>query len=137
MKFTTGEIISAGLGKLCCPMERVYNIMNFLTGDNLYTHQLPRAFHACEAWVKEQHPWLLKLDEAGCNPKTFKNWLAAAELAYGMEHELEPLPPGKWQPCDPVSELIQLTEDKSKVNCCEDMSKQFNQPTQKGSRNDG
>lgn len=53
MKFTTGEVISAGTGRLCCQMDGVYRILNYLTGDNLYTHQLPRAFKACEAWVRE------------------------------------------------------------------------------------
>ena len=115
MKFTTGEIISAGLGKLACDMDGVYRIMNFLTGDSLYTHQLPRAFHACEGWVKQQHPWLLQLDESKCSRETWHQWLDDAERRFGKEHELLPLPQGQWQSCDPISELIQLTEDKSKV----------------------
>lgn len=115
MKFTTGEIISAGLGKLCCEMDRVYAIMNYLTGDNLFTHQLPRAFHACNAWVKQQHPWLNELDETKCNKDTYRAWLADAELRFGTEHELEPLPFGQWRSCDPVSELIQLTENKDNI----------------------
>lgn len=115
MKFTTGEVISAGLGKLCCPLERVYVIMDFLTGDKLFSHQLPRAFHACEGWVKQQCPWLSELDESSCSPETWREWLAAAELAHGKEHELLPLPPGQWKSVDPVKEGVELMEDKSRV----------------------
>jgi hypothetical protein len=115
MKFTTGEIISAGLGKLCCPMDRVYVVMNFLTSDNLFTHQLPRAFRACEAWVKQQHPWLLELNEAACTTETWRLWLAEAERKYGQEHELQPLPSGQWLHCDPIKEAVELTEDKNRV----------------------
>lgn len=115
MKFTTGEIISAGTGRLCCQMEGVYKIMNFLTGDNLFTHQLPRAFRACQAWVRKQCPWLENLNEADCTTETWKTWLADAESKYGKEHELEPLPAGQWHQCDPIQEAVELMEDKSKV----------------------
>jgi hypothetical protein len=115
MKFTTGEIITAGLKKLCCPKDRLYAVMNFLTGDDLFSHQFPRAFQACEPWVKKQHPWLLELDESQCNPETWKEWLAEAERLFGKEHELEPLPLDLWKHCDPIKEAIELMEDKNKV----------------------
>ena len=115
MKCTTAEIITVGLGRLCVPMERVCELMNFLTKDNLFTHQLPRAFLTCEAWVKQHHPWLERLDESGCNGQTWRRWIADAELKYGKEHELQPLPDGQWLSCDPVKEAIEWTEDKSRV----------------------
>ena len=108
MKFTTGETISAGTGKLCCPMEGVYRILNFLTGDNLYTHQLPRAFHACEAWVQQQHPWLSQLDTTACTPTTWRQFLADAEERFGKEHELQPLSAGQYESTDPVLEALEM-----------------------------
>lgn len=39
-------------------MDGVYDILNFLTGDNLYTHQLPRAVRECEPWLRSQFPQL-------------------------------------------------------------------------------
>ena len=35
-------------------MDGIYDILNFLTGDNLYTHQLPRAMRECEPWLRAQ-----------------------------------------------------------------------------------
>jgi len=115
MKFTTGQIISAGLGKLCCKMEGVYEIVNFLTSDNLYTHQLPRAFRACEAWVIEQHPWLKELDESKCNPETVWEWLADAEARFGKMHELQPLPQDRWLSKGPVAELLEMEVPRDRI----------------------
>lgn len=115
MTFTAGEIISASLGNLCCPIERVYAIMNFLTDDNLYTHQLPRAFRACESWVKQQHPWVNQLDASQCNRDTWREWLSDAESRFGNEHKLKPLPKGVWRSVDPVREAIEIMEDKKRV----------------------
>lgn len=115
MKFTTGEIITAGLGRLCCPMKDLYKVMNFLTGENLFTHQLPRAFHACTKWVQEQHPWLAQLDLSKCNKDTVHEWLSDAESKHGKQHELNPLPKDQWHFIDPIQEAIDLTGDKNKV----------------------
>jgi hypothetical protein len=44
MTFTLGEVLSITHGKLLCPIDRVYEILNFMTGDDLYTHQLGGAW---------------------------------------------------------------------------------------------
>lgn len=106
-QWTTGEIISAGLGCLCCSMERVYAIMNHLTGAQLFTHQLPGAFRSCQQWVLKQHPWLLKLDQSKCTPATWQEWLKAAEAMVGTRHDLEPVPGGVEQR-EPLQELVEM-----------------------------
>ncbi len=88
-------------------MERLYAIMNFLTGESLFTHQLPGAFKTCEQWVLKQHPWLLQLDQAGCTKDTWRAWLADAEERFGKEHELLPMPGGVEQR-DPMEELVEM-----------------------------
>jgi hypothetical protein len=40
-------------------MEGVYEILNFLTGDSLYTHQLPRACREVRPWMATQFPQLM------------------------------------------------------------------------------
>jgi hypothetical protein len=49
---TTGRLVSAS------HMDGVYDILNFLTGDSLYTHALPRAMKECEPWLRAQFPTL-------------------------------------------------------------------------------
>ena len=47
--FHIGDILSVTTGRLVSPrrMDGVYDILNFMTGDNLFTHQLPRAAREC------------------------------------------------------------------------------------------
>jgi len=40
----------------------VYDILNYMTDDNLFTHQLPRACRECEPWLKSQYPRLFSSD---------------------------------------------------------------------------
>lgn len=116
MTFTTEQVITAGLGRLCCSVEELYHVMNFLTGDNLFTHQLPRAFHACRDWVLVQQPWLNDLDAEQCTTETWRRWLQAAISKYGESFELKPLPPGQWESRNPIEEAVELMGgDENKV----------------------
>jgi hypothetical protein len=110
--FTTGEIISAVTGRLCCPIDGVYRALNYLTGDSLFTHQLPRAGRACEEWVRKQHPWLDELDVEACTRETWKAWLNDAIGKYGEVFVLEPLPAGQWQSRDPIEEAVDMMGGK-------------------------
>lgn len=115
MKFTAGEIISAGTGILACEMDGVYKILNFLTGDSLYTHQLPRAFRACKAHMQKQCPWLSEIDEEKCTRETYPVWRIALEEKHGLEHELSPLPDGVWNRREPLEELVEMTSGKTPI----------------------
>ena len=119
MKFTTGEIISAGTGILCCKISDLYRIMNYLTGDDLYTHQLPRAFKTCEAWVRTQHPWLNDLNTDACTPNTWAAWLLEAINKYGEVFDLLPLPAGQWKSRDPIKEALEMKKRVIKVKDAE------------------
>jgi hypothetical protein len=62
--FHISDVLSATTGRLVSSrhMEGVYDILNFVTGDNLYTHQLPRAMRECEPWLRTQFPTLFPDD---------------------------------------------------------------------------
>lgn len=63
--FHISDVLSITTGRLVSNrhMDGVYDILNFLTGDNLYTHQLPRASRECEAWLRTQFPKLFPVGE--------------------------------------------------------------------------
>ena len=74
-QFHLGDVLSITTGRLVSPrhIDGVYDILNFMTGDNLFTHQLPRAFDECKPYLVAQFPQLAiakmetaiaKLDEA-------------------------------------------------------------------------
>jgi hypothetical protein len=50
-QFTLGEVLSIATTKLLTPFEGVYRILNWMTDDSLYTHQLPRACDECKPWL--------------------------------------------------------------------------------------
>jgi hypothetical protein len=59
--FHISDILSVTTGLLVSSrhMEGIYDILNFLTGDNLFTHQLPRAMDECKPWLRTQFPELM------------------------------------------------------------------------------
>lgn len=59
--FHISDVLSVTTGRLVPSrhMDGIYEILNFLTGDNLFTHQLPRAMRECEPWLKTQFPQLM------------------------------------------------------------------------------
>lgn len=58
--FHISDILSVTTGRLVSSrhMGGIYEILNFLTSDQLFTHQLPRAMRECEPWLKTQFPRL-------------------------------------------------------------------------------
>lgn len=54
--FPLRQVLSITSGRLVCDMDDVYEILNFITGDNLYTHVLPRAARFAGPLIKEQYP---------------------------------------------------------------------------------
>ncbi len=68
-KFHLGDVLSITTQRLVSPrhMVGVYDILNFMTGDNLFTHQLPRAANECKPYLLEQFPKLAEVDASGVN----------------------------------------------------------------------
>ena len=58
--FDLGDIISITEGSLCSlrHIDGVYDLLNYMTGDSLYTHALPRAAITCQPVLLAQHPQL-------------------------------------------------------------------------------
>jgi len=105
--FHISDVLSAYSGYLVSNrhMDGVYDTLNFLTGDNLYTHQLPRAMDECHAWLEKCHPVLKEIDCSGLNPQALPAWLDGVVAKYGEMLELEPLPPDGHEFRHPVEEL--------------------------------
>jgi hypothetical protein len=109
--YPLADILSVTTGRLLSRqhMAGIYNILNDLTGDDLFTHQLPRAMDACRPAVLAQHP---QLD--GVTPPEdidvpdLMAWLLHAERRFGEELTVEPLAPGAWERLNPIEELCDM-----------------------------
>lgn len=91
--FHLGDILSITTGRLVSPRHvgGVYDILNFLTGDNLFTHQLPRAERECKPYVLKQHPCLKEIDASPVTPDNWRAWLDRQIETFGETLPIEPI----------------------------------------------
>lgn len=96
-------------------MDGIYDILNFMTGDELFTHQLPRAMKQCAPELLQQHPQLSAVvcDWSPQNDETaIRNWLQQQTDKFGESLDVSPL--RQYEHRDPVDELCEMA-GKEKV----------------------
>ena len=108
-QFHIGDILSITGDKLVSPrlIAGVYDILNYMTGDNLYTHQLPRAMRECRPFLLAQHPQLCNVDESTVTEATWHKWLDDQITKFGETLPVNPLPEHAHEFIDPLSELAE------------------------------
>ena len=127
--FHVGDILTIIYDRLLSPngMKGVYDLLNFMTQDNLATHQLPRAFAECKPYLIEQFPHLdgpyvrfavaellelLKRTPREDEKNLLIGWISKLACGkYGVivheSYEVEALPPHTHEFIDPESELAE------------------------------
>lgn len=116
-KFHTGTILSISHGPLVAPdkMDDIYAILNFMTGDNLFTHVLPRAAEECKPHLFRQHRWLSEVPDPDIKDGwDWEAWLDDAIRKHGEWHEVTPIPADDHMVKEPISELVDMV-GKDKV----------------------
>lgn len=121
--FHIGDILSITTGRLVSPrgIGGVYEILNHMTGDNLFTHQLGRAAEACKPALLADHPflagWGSRLDEE-LDKLTRPDQRAVTLLLLQFVQEVGcsdlnvlPLADGEWLRLDPLKELGAMVGD--------------------------
>jgi len=108
--FPLDEVLTISTGRLVARrhMDAVYDVLNFLTGDNLFTHQLPRALDSCLPAVLAQHPDLAAIEPVTvpADAEHIWPWLEAMEAKYGKTRALVPL--AEWERRDPVEQACDM-----------------------------
>lgn len=87
-------------------MDGVYDILNFMTGESLYTHALIRAAEVCKPALLKQFPSLVEDSKAKVTPQNFKKWLKDMRVKHGDVFPVAPLSDGLYVPMHPLSEPI-------------------------------
>jgi hypothetical protein len=119
--FHLGDILTITTGgRLVSPrhMDGVYDILNWMTGDNLSTLQLPRAVDECRGPLLAQHPDLAAITvpeefgdgSEGSARRAVDAWLAEQVAVYGETREVEPLHPDHTH-IDPLTEMRMIKPD--------------------------
>lgn len=115
--FHIGDILSITTGHLVSPrlMGGVYDILNFMQNDNLFTHQLPRASQECKPYLLEQHPQLAIVTGEGITENNWAEWLGHQVSNFGAMLPVAPVPPAQRHIRAPLEELEEMMPDKQIV----------------------
>jgi hypothetical protein len=126
MEFHISDVLSITTGRLVSSrhMEGIYKILNHMTGDNLFTHQLPRASRECEPVLVAAYPQLSKDDpitarciaamdrgiEMGERDNAVRGAVEKIRFEHGLPEMLEvpELFHGESAHTDPMDELVAL-----------------------------
>lgn len=110
--FHIGDVLSITTGRLVAPsgIGGVYEILNFMTGDNLYTHQLPRVVDECRPALLAQHPTLADIEVPDFDRVSVDGWVDEMACRYGTELPVSPLAAGQHEHIDPIEELRSVTD---------------------------
>ena len=107
--FHIGDIVSAGTGMLVSPrhIEGVYDILNFMTGESLFTHQLPRVCRESTPVLLRQHLSLSETFEEArqVNPDNWRIWLEKWINRHGETLPISPMTNDDHESIDALSEL--------------------------------
>jgi hypothetical protein len=113
--FHIGDILSITDGHLVSPrhIDGVYDILGWMTGDQLWTHQLPRASRECEPSLREQHPDLAAVvfPDGLEGEQPVMAWLAEQVAMFGATRPVRKLAAVDHTPIDPITEIKMMRPD--------------------------
>jgi len=89
--FKLEVVLSAIYGVLLCHISDVYRVLNFITNDNIYTHQLARVGKEIKPVIEKQYPFLKEIDLSGINPSNWKLKLQEIKSKFPNDLELFPI----------------------------------------------
>lgn len=115
--FHIGDIISATTGTLVSPrlIAGVHELLDWVTGDTLMTHQLPRASRECEDFLREQFPELPTETPSFDGMFSVAAWLHAMVTERGATREVPRMPAEDHTHIDPITEFRMIRPDVDAV----------------------
>lgn len=106
--FDLGTVLSITDGHLFAPISEVYEILNFMTGDNLFTHQLPRACEECRPVLLRKYPQLGEIKTERGHMENWREFLEQQKIKYGNAFEVEPVGIFEHKKIGPIEEAVSI-----------------------------
>lgn len=108
--FHLGDILTITTGRLVAPrlIEAVYDILNFMTSESLYTHQLGRGMKECGPELLRQHPQLAEIVVPELTAESWRGWLAEQATRFGETLPVAPLAKREAKYDTPVGDLVEM-----------------------------
>ena len=109
-EFATCDVMSTVTGILVGNIGGVYQVLNWMTGESVFTHQLPRISREARPVLVAAHPLLQQaIDEAEqVNRDNYKEWLQTWEDRYGPTISVPKFTADSHERIDPMSEAAEI-----------------------------
>lgn len=104
--FYLPEVLSVSAGPLLCEYTRVKDLVCFLVGEDLFSHQMVRALKFCGPQLIKIYPCLGDVDPSTCTPHNWQEWLTEWSKKLPAEYTLYRL--DGWERRDPFQEAEEI-----------------------------
>lgn len=115
--FPTPDVISAIAGVLVCEIGGIYEVLGWMAGEDLFTHQLPRVGEEAQPVAVAFDPRLaVVLEEAKqVTPQNWQEWRDRWVERLGPELTVPRLDATQHRSVGPIAELREMAPDSSVI----------------------
>lgn len=108
-EFPTCDVMSTVTGRLVGKISGVYEVLNWMTGESVFTHQIPKIGEEAVPVLVAAHPALAQaIEEAEqVTQENWQRWLQTWEDRYGPTIAVPKFSAGNHENIDPMSELAE------------------------------
>jgi len=108
-EFATRDVLSTVTGRLMGDIGDVYEVLNWMTGESVFTHQLPRIGREARPVLVAAYPLLQQaIEEAEqVTRENYKEWRQTWEDRYGLTIAVPKFTAADHESIDPMSELAE------------------------------
>lgn len=116
--FHLADILSVTTGRLVSKrgVAAIYDVLNFMTGNTNFTHQLGRVSEEVKPHILAQHPELAAVDASDVNRNNWQSWIAKQESTYGREFALTRMKTEAVTHKNPIEDLCEMMGPKREEN---------------------
>jgi len=110
-QFDLETVLTVTTHILLTNMGSVHDALNYLTGEDLYSHQLPRALGVASNYVLGLYPQLGEVNIVGgqmSSAAEVKKFTDEQKAKYGDILSLSPMPKGMYEAMNPLDELVKM-----------------------------
>lgn len=114
--FDLGTVLTITSGRLFTDIDNVYDVLNYLSNDDIYTHQIPRIMQVAQSYVLGRQPQLdgVGKDVVINNEQDVKAFIDGQKAIYGDSFGLSPISEEMCQHIDPIEEAINMQAGRSR-----------------------
>lgn len=107
--FSTADVLSTVTGRLVGKIDGVYAVCNWMTGESVFTHQLPRISREAQAVMLAHRPDLAQAvaEAEQVDTTNWRTWLTEWISRYGTTIAVPKMTADQHERIDPLSELAE------------------------------